>query len=102
MNEQKKEALKRKLREKFEAHLDAMTEEIENFEGNPCASTLYSMEKKVNAELDRIGDEISAELFVESHGGTELQENSVEASKKNTGCTDGDGKQASSSSTGRR
>jgi len=97
MNEQDREELKRKLREKFEAHLDSMADEIGKFERRPCAFTLYSMEKSVNAELGRIGDEISAELFVESHGGTELQDEAVGNSKKNTGCTTGDGKPASSS-----
>lgn len=102
MNEQEKEAMKRKLREKFEARLDAMTDEIGKFQRRPCAATLYSMEKNVNAELDRIGDEINAEFFVESHGGTELQDEAVGSSKKNTGCTTGDGKPQSNSSTERQ
>ena len=98
MNEQEKEAVKQKLREKFEAHLDAMAEEIGKFEGNPCAFTLYSMEKKVNAELDRFGDEISSDSFAGTHGGAELQDEAVANSKKNTGCTTGDGKPQSNSS----
>jgi hypothetical protein len=97
MNESEREELKRKLREKFEAQLDAMTDEAEKFRRRPGADTLYNMEKKVNAVLDRIGDEINAELFAEAQGNANLQTGAVGDSKKNTGCMTGDGKPQSSS-----
>lgn len=97
MAEQSREELKKKLREKFEAQIDAIADEAEKFRSEPCAESLYCLEKNVNAALDRMGDAISAELFVEAHGSPELQDESVEASKKNTGCTTGEGKPQSSS-----
>ena len=99
MNEQAREELKKKLRDKFEAEIDAIADEAERFRSDPCAATLYSLEKNVNARLDRIGDAIGADLFVEAHESPELQDESVEASKKNAACTTGDGTRPSSSST---
>ncbi len=57
MDKQSREELKRKLREKLDAHLDAMAEAVERFDGDPCAATFYSLEKDVNAALDRMGNE---------------------------------------------
>ncbi len=99
MNEGEREELKRKLREKFEAQLDVMADEAEKFRGRPGAVTFRNMEKRVNAVLDGIGDEISAELFAETHGNPDIQAGAANDSKKNTGCTTGAGKPQSSSST---
>ena len=97
MNEQAREELRRKLREKFEAQMEAMVGEIEKFDDKPCARTFYDLEKKVNAALDRIGDEIAEDAFRRKHEAGEFLKNAVESSKKNTGCTTGGGKQQSSS-----
>ena len=99
MNEGEREELKRKLREKFEVQLDVMADEAEKFRGRPGAVTFRNMEKKVNAVLDGIGDEISAELFAETHGEPDIQAGAANDSKKNTGCTTGGGKPQFSSST---
>ena len=99
MDEQAREELKKKLREKFEAEMDVMLREIERFDVEPCAATFYGLEKNVNAALDRIGDEIAEETFRRKHEEGEFQDNAAAASKKNTGCTTGDGTRRSSSST---
>jgi hypothetical protein len=101
MNEAEREELKRKLRGKFEAQLDVMADEAEKFRRRPGAVTFRNMEKNVNAVLDGIGDEISAELFAETHGDPDIQAGAAGASKKNTGCTTGERKPQSSSSTGK-
>lgn len=97
MDEASREDLKRKLRLRFEAQMDAMVGEIEKFDDVPCAKTFYNLEKKVNAALDRIGDEIAKDAFRRKHEAEEFLKNAVESSKKNTGCTTGEGKPQSSS-----
>ncbi len=83
MDKQSREELKRKLREKFEAHLDAMAEAVERFDGDPCAATFYSLEKDVNAALDRMGDEIAEETFRRKHDSGGFQDSCAESLKKN-------------------
>jgi hypothetical protein len=99
MTENDREKWKRQLHTQFEAHLDAMIGEIEQFERHPCAATLYRLEKEVNAALDRFGDEISAGSLAKTHAKPVLQAEAVAVSKKNTGCTTGGGTPPSSSST---
>lgn len=99
MNEQAKETIKQKMREQFEARLDAMAAEAVRFTENPGAVTLRDMEKKINAILDQTGDEIAESILRGELENPEVQNAAIEASKKNTGCTTGEGRQPSNSST---
>ena len=99
MNEQDKERLKREIREKLEERLDSMVEEAAKFTDNPCAPTLLSMEKKVNAILDQLGDEVAGSLVKCSADSQELQTKAVDDCKKNSASTTGTGQPPSNSPT---
>lgn len=101
MNEQAKEAIKKKMREQFEARLDAMAAEALMFTANPGTVTLLGMEKKINAILDQTGDEIAATVFMESLENPDVQNAAIDVSKKNSGCTTGEGIPPFNSSTGK-
>lgn len=98
MNEQARKELKRKMREMLESRLDAMADAVGRFEANPAAVTFRDLEKLLNTELDRAGDDISGEILKTSIQKTTVTEKAVDACKKNTGSTTGgDGRQSSSS-----
>jgi len=87
------------MRCEFEARLDVMSSEAVRFTENPGAVTLRDMEKKINAILDQTGDEIAESILRGELENPEVQNAAIEASKKNTGCTTGEGRQPSNSST---
>lgn len=99
MNEQDKELLKRQIRAKLEARLESIVEEAAKFSDNPCAPTLLNMEKKVNAILDQLGDEVAGGLVKSSAEGQELQNKAVDGCKKNSVSTTGAGRPPSNSPT---
>lgn len=101
MNESERGRLRREIRERFEARLDAMVEEAAKFADTPCAATLLSMEKNVNAILDRIGDDVTGCLVKDTAGSLEFQAGVVDGCKKNSASTTGGATPPCNSSTGR-